>query len=145
MKNTALNLEKKVALMVRKTHQNILLSHFLQIPPNTFYRKNAFASTPAPVINGKLFDYRDGQRYKVVKIGNKIWMAKNLNLYTPDSWWYDDDSKKGKRYGRLYTYNDAMVACPPGWHIPNDEEWKALLNHFGGYFESPDGNLVSGS
>jgi uncharacterized protein (TIGR02145 family) len=29
-------------------------------------------------------------------------------------------------YGRLYTYDEALVACPNGWHLPSDEEWKVF-------------------
>jgi uncharacterized protein (TIGR02145 family) len=53
-------------------------------------------------------------------------MAENLNYETPNSWWYDNSSANGAVYGRLYTWDAALTACPIGWHLPSDEEWKTL-------------------
>ncbi len=31
-----------------------------------------------------------------------------------------------KTYGVLYNWEAAKTACPPGWRLPTDEEWKIL-------------------
>jgi len=33
-----------------------------------------------------------------------------------------------RNYGVLYNWSAAMDACPPGWHLPSDEEWTQLVN-----------------
>jgi uncharacterized protein (TIGR02145 family) len=58
-------------------------------------------------------------------------MAENLNYATPDSWCYADSLSNCKVYGRLYTWEAAMKACPNGWHLPTDEEWKTLEHFIG--------------
>jgi uncharacterized protein (TIGR02145 family) len=60
--------------------------------------------------------------------------------------WYDDDISNKDVYGALYTWPAAMKgaagsnskpsgaqgACPAGWHLPSDAEWKELETYLGG-------------
>jgi len=77
-------------------------------------------------------DPRDGRVYRTVKIGEQVWMAENLNYNAPDSKFYDNDPANGEKYGRLYNWETAKMACPPGWHLPSIEEWDELVDFVGG-------------
>ncbi len=79
-----------------------------------------------------LTDSRDGRKYKTVEIGNRVWMAENLNFPTDESWCYLNDTSYCGRYGRLYTYDEAVNICPAGWHLPSAEEWRHLVGFLGG-------------
>lgn len=91
--------------------------------------------------NNILKDLRDGQSYRTVVIGSRVWMAENLNYV---------DSKHGKcdnyancvKYGAFYTaeeYGDPITAlwdwsCPKGWHLPDTTIWRRLILDVGGFF-----------
>ena len=94
---------------------------------------------PPPVTN-QFTDPRDGQVYSTVTINGLRWMAKNLNYVTPDSWCYLELPGLCEKAGRLYTWEAANRACPPGWHLPTDEEWKRLAEFAGGYYDVESGS-----
>ena len=75
----------------------------------------------------------EGRQYRTILIGNQKWMAENLNIETENSYCYydseyNDSLENCSKYGRLYAWEDAMNACPEGWHLPDTTEWRSLFN-----------------
>ncbi len=72
-----------------------------------------------------LTDKRDGKTYKVEIKGDKAWMKNNLafSLSTPKQCLLEDEVNC-KKFGRFYSHKEAAKACPAGWHLPNDGEWR---------------------
>ncbi len=97
--------------------------------------------------------------YEEVRIGNQVWMTRNLNVATfrngdtipeaktiaewrkalskkqPAWCYYNNDSTNGAVYGKLYNWNavkDKRGLAPVGWHIPSGNEWGVLYDFLGG-------------
>ncbi len=97
-----------------------------------------------------LFDFRDGELYRTLKIGDQCWMAEDLrydcsksgynNIGSANSWSGSNNCGDGEYNTILYQWPVAMDGsteessqglCPSGWHIPSDDEWKKLEQHLG--------------
>ena len=82
---------------------------------------------------GSITDPRDGTVYKTVKIGDQVWLGENLAFKTPDGWSvYEDISDYVKKFGYLYTWEAAAIACPVGWRLPSMQDWWSLSKSLGG-------------
>jgi uncharacterized protein (TIGR02145 family) len=101
---------------------------------------------------GTLTDPRDGRTYQTIQLGNQTWMRENL-AFLPAVYPYGDSQFDSVRYyvygyqgysvelakmsahygkyGAIYNYEAANIACPPGWHLPSDDEWKQLEQFLG--------------
>jgi uncharacterized protein (TIGR02145 family) len=146
MQKEKFELEKKeaVAAAIKSTIDSLDLREALEIP-----KQEVLAHKPLPPPSPKaktkpkpvtevekpnlLVDERDGQEYLIFESGNgRWWMAQNLNFKTPGSWCYDLEDAKCAEWGSLYTWDEALLACPEGWHLPNDLEWTQLIRYYGG-------------
>lgn len=94
-----------------------------------------------------------------VQIGKQFWTTENLNVTnfnngdpipeakTNAEWiqasnnkqpawcYYNNDPNNSKTFGKLYNWyaiNDPRGIAPQGWNIPNDAEWKILIDYIGG-------------
>ena len=100
----------------------------------------------------------DNNNYSQIKIGNKIWMADNLNVcrfrngdlikeaksdqdwinsyYKMEpAWCYFENDSTNRLYGKLYNVyaiKDSRGLAPKNYHIPSDNEWDEVINHMGG-------------
>jgi uncharacterized protein (TIGR02145 family) len=88
----------------------------------------AVAQTPSPE---RFTDPRDGYSYAIVTIGKARWFAENLRFRTSDSRCYEGDEANCADHGRLYRLEDGLRACPSGWRVPSEEDWRALERTLG--------------
>ncbi len=85
---------------------------------------------PPPVYD-MITDVRDGKNYKIVRIDGEWWFAENLDFVTGKSVHFEDDVCEDK-CGVGYYYEDAVNACPKGFHLSTKSEWYDLIEYVGG-------------
>lgn len=143
MQQEQCELDKKaaVAAAVQNTIDSLDQRDALEAPPQqTIAHKPPPPPEPEVIVqpepevveDNTFVDERDGQQYKMIDANGQWWMGQNLNFETQDSWCYELDAANCIDFGRIYTWEAAMQACPEGWHLPDDQEWKALIDYYGG-------------
>lgn len=80
----------------------------------------------------KIIDERDLQEYTVVRIGNKLWFAENLNYDSGGGACPEADKRNCSKYGMLYGQEEALRICPNGWRLPNKLDFEELIKAAGG-------------
>ena len=112
-----------VIALARNTKYRVLVEG-----DNWHTRADIVGNLPVTITpRGSFTDSRDGQTYPTEKIGKFTWMAENLKFQTANSWCYNNDDSNCAKYGRLYTWNAAMQACPAGWRLPTRDDWNDLV------------------
>ncbi len=72
-------------------------------------------------------DERDGGSYYTTTFNGKTWMKNNL-YYSGTGVSYEESEAMDAIFGRLYTWTEAVSACPDGWHLPSDAEFTSMAN-----------------
>ena len=86
-------------------------------------------------------DARDGLKYYYNNVGGKDWMIQNL-AWAGAGIAYGDAEQLSDVLGRFYTWTEAASACPAGWHLPSNAEYKALAEAVAGKEEDAAGALM---
>jgi uncharacterized protein (TIGR02145 family) len=106
---------------------------------------NEIAERDDNFISNTFIDPRDGKEYLTVKIGEQVWMAENLNYDAGSgSWCFNDKVSNCEKCGRLYNWETALKAPPPGWHLPSFDEWENLIDYCGAEGLDAYNQLITG-
>jgi uncharacterized protein (TIGR02145 family) len=78
-------------------------------------------------------DSRDGQKYRIVKIGETLWFQDNLMYETLLSKPLSDENKERHNLqstkGRYYHFQELDSICPKGWRLPDWKDWNNYINY----------------
>lgn len=81
----------------------------------------------------QLTDVRDGQTYRTISVGDRIWMAQDLRYKTSGSRTFTDANRPNVKIptdaGLEYPTADIEYnICPEGWRLPTQTEFANLLS-----------------
>jgi uncharacterized protein (TIGR02145 family) len=104
-------------------------------------------ATNIPCLETPTVEYA-GMVYNTIQIFSQCWLKENLNVGTMipgdqnmtengtiEKYCFNNEPDSCIKYGGLYQWGEVMQytvpedpqdICPPGWHIPTDEDWKVL-------------------
>lgn len=74
------------------------------------------------------YDKRDGNVYKCKRIGSLVWMTENFRYENDGCLYPDGDESNCRKFGCLYSWQQAKSLAPVGWHLPSKAEWEDLLS-----------------
>lgn len=74
-------------------------------------------------------DPRDQQNYRIVQIGNAIWMGENLRYNAQFSNKKNDFVEKSEE-GYKYSWWMAKRVCPEGWRLPTEDDFNYLKSYY---------------
>ena len=92
--------------------------------------------------SSSIVDPRDENVYYVAQVGDKLWMRNNL-YYSGTGVSFEHSSAMDPIVGRLYSWNEAVKACPDGWRLPTDEEFASLTGTSGDILSSVAGSMMA--
>ncbi len=72
-------------------------------------------------------DTRDMKAYRYVRIGNQEWFAENIR-FDIDGGYKFEETVENKILGYYYTCDAAQYICPKGWRLPNEKDWRILID-----------------
>ena len=92
----------------------------------------------------RMNDTRDSKSYFVTTVGGKKWFKNNL-YYSGSGVSYAFSPAIDALIGKYYTWEEAVSACPQGWHLPSDAEFAELANSTQGVTTHKAGETFEGA
>ena len=84
-------------------------------------------------------DNRDGEQYRVVRVGNQLWFAENLRYHVGENCSaYEHNYIAYAKYGYLYSSSALAAACPRGCRLPTEMDFRQLFSYVGRCFKNVD-------
>ncbi len=93
--------------------------------------EDAFSGLDYTDSDPRFTDSRDGMTYRTVTIGDREWLRQNLS-YAGSGVPFSNCPAMTRNTGNFYSWEEAVSACPEGWHLSTEEDWLALGRHLKG-------------
>lgn len=80
---------------------------------------------------GEFYDSKSGNTYALVRFKTYQWLMSDIHYdtFSAGPMCYDLDDANCENFGMLYRATKAEKACPEGFEIPSEQDWKELKKH----------------
>ena len=135
--NSSSSMEQSSSSSDELSSSSVILSSDSQEESSSSVSSSSVELPPASSSSAVLWTCGDStvtqgdREYKTVVIKEQCWTKENLRYVpsTGNTMCYDDEESNCEKYGLLYDYEAASLACPTGWRLPTSAEYEALAEY----------------
>ena len=103
---------------------------YIYVCKNNAWQKANVADINCPAVDDCLFDSRDNETYRIVTVEGMTFML-DWQKYRGEDGNFGGDFKIGNNSPYIYTgytWDEAQIACPAGWRLPNSAEAECIVS-----------------
>lgn len=113
-----------------KGYSNKAISSKTTVVNPSFTKNGSITGLETIVKNSPKVSDEYGNEYCYKTVAGMDWTIQNL-ANPASGCAYDNSELMARIFGRFYTWEEAMAACPQGWRLPSSADWDVLEAQYG--------------
>lgn len=130
VKDSLANMSLTIGAFVEEGYYGSVKSHSYKVVKPGLEGEGSITGFDLQTADKTFVDPRDGKAYIYSTIDGTDWMRQNL-AWEGSGVAFSCEEAMYDIFGTYYTWEEAQVACPEGWRLPNDADMVALGKKYG--------------